>query len=132
MKVIPDDSSSANAMIEVLFYTPLHLDLALHAAPAIALFLDFFLFERQYNRRATTIFAPLLASAFTVWYGWWVERCGAKNNGICKCRLVWTRMKLTYAYYSSVSFLDRQSFPHSLGDLCRSRVHGTSNVPFVK
>lgn len=81
-KTLSDDSPSSNAMIEMLFYIPLDMDLALHAAPAISLALDFFLFERKYSRRVTNFVAPLLALAYTAWYGWWVEHCAAKNNEI--------------------------------------------------
>ncbi|KXN85483.1 hypothetical protein AN958_11287 [Leucoagaricus sp. SymC.cos] len=81
-KALSDDSPSYHAMIEMLFYIPLDMDLALHAVPAIALTLDFFLFERRYSHKAINVLAPLLAFAYTVWYGWWVERCGARNNGM--------------------------------------------------
>jgi len=80
-----DASSPSNAMIEALVYIPLEMDLALHAAPAISLTLDFFLFEGKYNRQATHLLAPLLALSYTVWYSWWAERCGAMNNGACNC-----------------------------------------------
>lgn len=76
-----DASSPSNAMTEALVYIPLEMDLALHAAPAISLTLDFFLFEGKYNRKATHLLAPLLALSYTVWYSWWAERCGAMNNG---------------------------------------------------
>ncbi|KAF9453243.1 hypothetical protein P691DRAFT_801584 [Macrolepiota fuliginosa MF-IS2] len=75
---LPGDSPSD----ATLFYLPLEMDLALHAVPATSLALDFFLFERKYSRHATRFLAPLLSLAYTAWYGWWVERCGAKNNGM--------------------------------------------------
>lgn len=83
-KALEENSPSSNAMIEMLLYIPLDMDLALHAAPAIALSLDFFLLERKYNRRATTVLAPLLALAYTVGYGSWIEHCGTRNSGMCK------------------------------------------------
>jgi len=61
---------------------PLGVDLALHAAPAVALVLDFFLFERKYTRYQATRVAPLTAIVFGLWYVSWVEYC-ASHNGRC-------------------------------------------------
>lgn len=94
---ISGDSPASKAMIEMLFYIPLDIDLALHAAPAIALTLDFFLFERKYSQKATYVLAPLVALVYAIWYGWWVERCGARNNGICMYLLHASSLMLTLA-----------------------------------
>jgi hypothetical protein len=83
-KNLSDVSPSSDAMVEMLFYLPLDMDLAMHVAPTVALTLDFFMFESRYSHKAVNTFAPLLALAYTVWYGWWVERCGDRNNGICE------------------------------------------------
>lgn len=61
---------------------PLGVDLALHAAPGIALVLDFFLFETKYTRHQVTRVAPLSAVLFGFWYVSWVEYC-AIHNGRC-------------------------------------------------
>ena len=66
----------------VLMRLPLGVDLSLHAAPGIALVLDFFLFERKYNRYQVTRVAPLAAVLFGLWYVSWVEYC-AIHNGRC-------------------------------------------------
>jgi len=60
----------------------LRVDLALHAAPAIALVLDFFLFEKKYTRYQVVRVAPLTAILFGIWYVSWVEYC-ASQNGRC-------------------------------------------------
>ncbi len=80
---ILEDSPSLNVAMEELFYLPLDMDFSLHAAPAITLLLDFYLFERKYNPKTAKILAPLLALTYTVGYAWWVERC-ARNNGMCE------------------------------------------------
>lgn len=121
---ISDDSPASKAMIEMLFYIPLDIDLALHAAPAIALTLDFFLFERKYSQKATYVLAPLVALVYAIWYGWWVERCGARNNGICMCFIACIQ---SYAHAGTrpVSVPHGQSLQYSFGNLCRSRINCT-------
>jgi hypothetical protein len=61
---------------------PLHVDLALHAAPGAALLLDFFFFERRYTKYQVARVAPLAAVLFGLWYVGWVEYC-ASHNGRC-------------------------------------------------
>jgi hypothetical protein len=72
-------SSSVHAN---LFRIPLGVDLALHAAPAIALILDFFLLEQRYSKYQTARLAPVAAILFGLWYVCWIEYC-ASHNGMC-------------------------------------------------
>jgi hypothetical protein len=65
------------------FRLPLSIDLALHAAPAVFLILDFFLFEKKYNKREANVTAPVAAALFGLCYCSWVEHCGERNDGIC-------------------------------------------------
>lgn len=86
--ILPPDTTatsepSSSTTAPVLFRIPLSMDLALHASPAITLFLDFVLFEKSYSARETTYGAPAVGMLSTVWYSWWVERC-ASINGTCK------------------------------------------------
>lgn len=69
-------------MVDMLVYLPLHLDLAMHAVPAVALAVDFFIYEQKFGRKSA-ILAPLLAFAYAIFYGSWVEHCSSKNNGVC-------------------------------------------------
>ena len=64
------------------FRVPFYLDLALHACPASFLLLDFFLFEKKYNKRDVSIASPAATIFFSLWYGIWVEYCG-NRNGTC-------------------------------------------------
>lgn len=64
------------------FVLPLRIDFALHAVPAIALLLDFMLFEHRYSRRALVLVAPLMSLVATLGYSSWVEFCASKN-GTC-------------------------------------------------
>lgn len=59
------------------------MDLALHAAPAISLLLDFFLFEKKYSKNQASYGGFVVASLAGTGYGWWVEYC-AKHNGTCE------------------------------------------------
>jgi len=51
-----------------LYRVPLPIDLALHAAPAVTLFLDFFFFEKRYSKKQTSFGAPVVTVLFSVWY----------------------------------------------------------------
>jgi len=74
----PTSSSVPLALMRI----PLGVDLSLHAAPGIALVLDFFLFERKYTRYQVARVAPLASVLFGLWYVGWVEYC-AIHNGRC-------------------------------------------------
>lgn len=74
----PPSSSAELGLVRI----PLWIDLALHAMPALALVVDFMLFEVKYSRKAVVLNAPIATSLFAVWYSCWVEHC-AKINGTC-------------------------------------------------
>ena len=76
------DAAGSSSAAPLLFYLPLHVDLSLHAVPAISLILDFFLFEKKYSQREIGA-APFIAVAFASWYAIWLEHCATMNNGIC-------------------------------------------------
>ncbi|KAI0810924.1 FAR-17a/AIG1-like protein [Irpex lacteus] len=73
----PTSSSSVPDLIRI----PLSLDLSLHAAPGVALILDFFLFEEKFGKRTARVGGAAVAALAAVWYGSWVEYC-ASYNGI--------------------------------------------------
>ncbi|TEB31282.1 hypothetical protein FA13DRAFT_1764169 [Coprinellus micaceus] len=73
----PSSSSEAPAP----FYLPLSIDLALHAAPAIALATDFFAFESKYTEKEVRTAVPTIMVAYTLFYSSWVEFCATKNDG---------------------------------------------------
>ncbi|KAJ4000110.1 FAR-17a/AIG1-like protein [Lentinula boryana] len=73
----PSSSSEASQLVRI----PLHLDLALHAVPAITLLADFLLFERKYSRAELLYGAPTVSILYTIFYAWWVERCASFNDG---------------------------------------------------
>ncbi|KIY49446.1 hypothetical protein FISHEDRAFT_65426 [Fistulina hepatica ATCC 64428] len=75
-----DFSSSPDEALMSLVWIPLPIDLALHAIPAIALAIDFFVLERKYSPRAAKFGAPLALAPFAFGYISWVEHCAA-NNG---------------------------------------------------
>ncbi|KAI0831481.1 FAR-17a/AIG1-like protein [Trametes gibbosa] len=59
---------------------PIEVDLALHAAPAITMFIDFYFLERRYSKRASRWGSIVLAGLAGAWYSWWVERCASYNG----------------------------------------------------
>ena len=69
----PTSASEAPDLIRI----PLQLDLALHAAPGTALFLDFFLFEQRYAKQYARQAGAVIAAASTLWYACWAEYCAA-------------------------------------------------------
>jgi hypothetical protein len=75
----PSSSSEAPQFYKI----PLNMDLALHAAPAASLILDFYLLERKYSASQLKYRAPLLAVATAVSYASWAEYCAYKN-GSCE------------------------------------------------
>ncbi|KAL0573273.1 hypothetical protein V5O48_008680 [Marasmius crinis-equi] len=68
----------------VLVRIPLPVDLSLHLAPAVSLLLDFFVLEKKFEPREVKYTAPLVALAYTVFYGAWVEHCAKRNDGLCE------------------------------------------------
>ncbi|KAJ3726109.1 FAR-17a/AIG1-like protein [Lentinula raphanica] len=73
----PSSSSDAPKFTRI----PLHLDIALHAVPAITLLVDFLLFERKYSRTELIYGASTVSILYTTFYAWWVERCASFNGG---------------------------------------------------
>ncbi|KAI0928613.1 hypothetical protein AcW2_004570 [Taiwanofungus camphoratus] len=61
---------------------PLKLDLALHAAPAISLLIDFTFFERKYTKAEAVYGGVVICAIAGASYASWVEYC-AKFNGAC-------------------------------------------------
>ncbi|KAH9945955.1 FAR-17a/AIG1-like protein [Epithele typhae] len=59
---------------------PLHVDLCLHAIPAISLIVDFYLLEKKYSKSISRYGALSLASVLGTWYACWVEHCAAYNG----------------------------------------------------
>ena len=57
-------------------------DLALHAAPAISLIIDFYALEPKYSKFASRYFSVIVAAVLGTWYSCWVEYC-ASFNGMC-------------------------------------------------
>jgi hypothetical protein len=82
------DPDASDIDPHLLFRIPFSLDLTLHASPVIALLIDFYLLEDKFPRRAIRRTAPLLALAYGIAYGCFVEYCAA-SNGRCKssCRI---------------------------------------------
>jgi len=72
----PSSSSEASTLSRI----PLEMDLALHAAPAITLLLDFYLFERRYSTKQAIFGGLLVATIAGIWYASWVEYCASYNG----------------------------------------------------
>ncbi|RDX56594.1 hypothetical protein OH76DRAFT_1468122 [Lentinus brumalis] len=59
---------------------PLSTDLALHAAPAISLIIDFYVLERKYPESISHYGSFVLAAIVGTWYACWVEYCASYNG----------------------------------------------------
>ncbi|KAI8998487.1 FAR-17a/AIG1-like protein [Trametes punicea] len=59
---------------------PMRVDLAVHAAPAISMFIDFYFLEVKYPKKASIRGAILVAALFGSWYSCWVEYCASFNG----------------------------------------------------
>ena len=62
---------------------PLHVDLALHAAPAISMFIDFYFLEPRFPKTVSRKGTIILSAIFGTWYSFCVEYC-ASYNGFCE------------------------------------------------
>lgn len=69
----------------VFLMLPMHIDLALHAAPSVFLVLQFFFFEKKYGQKEVNYGAPFVAVLFGTWYVACVEYF-ARLNGNCESR----------------------------------------------
>jgi len=96
-----------------LVILPLRVDLALHAAPGIALALDFFLFESKYTRYQATRVAPLIAILFGLWYVALVEYC-AGYNGRCTPSILVSCLPPLITYAVPYPFLEHPYYIRAL------------------
>lgn len=112
---VPTSSSTVPPLIRI----PLKMDLAMHAAPAISLLIDFVFFERKYGKREALYGATAVAAMAGLWYACWVEYC-AQQNGVCTyAPSLRSASILMRSCTSSVPFLDPQPFRDSRGYLFR-------------
>lgn len=81
--------SEPSSQLPELVGIPLSMDMALHAAPALSLLLDFYAFEKAFDGVLDAVKVML---PFTVWYVLWVEYCGAQN-GFCEFNTVVLKCK---------------------------------------
>ncbi|KZO95803.1 hypothetical protein CALVIDRAFT_598864 [Calocera viscosa TUFC12733] len=107
MSIVPGEPSSESRLIRI----PLHLDLALHAAPGLSMALDFFLFEKRYTRDQAWRQAPLMVLLFVFWYGGLTEYLGVLNDGIMPYPfLTLSPLPIRAAIYSGAGLLAYLSF----------------------
>ncbi|KAI0665102.1 FAR-17a/AIG1-like protein [Cubamyces menziesii] len=59
---------------------PLHVDLALHAAPAISMFIDFYFLEPRFPKTVSRKGTIILSAIFGTWYSFCVEYCASYNG----------------------------------------------------
>jgi len=75
-ELVPSSSDAAPQLMRI----PLPLDLALHAAPAISMFLDFTLFEKRYSKKQAFFGGIPLCTVAAIGYATWVEYCASFNG----------------------------------------------------
>ncbi len=100
---------------------PLSTDLALHAAPAISLIIDFYLLERKYPKSVSRYGSFVLAAIVGTWYACWVEYC-ASYNGFCASLSPLSRVQLIHmTICSPVSVPHAESVQRPGGNLRRCK-----------
>ena len=87
--LIQGDGSDKVASPEVFYMIPLHIDMALHAAPSAFLVLHFFLFEKKFTDREKKYDPPAMVAVFAFWYICCVEYF-AKLNNFCEHFPCWS------------------------------------------
>lgn len=93
---------------------PLNLDLSLHAAPCVALLLDFYLFEVKYSKRHARYGGAAVAAIAGIWYASWVEYC-ASYNGICEYHSYSSQVHFLRSCLVPYPFLTLNTFPVRVG-----------------
>lgn len=87
---IPIDSPEPDELVPsfadpAIVRIPLKTDLAMHAVPAVALLIDFFLIERKYTRRQAIWGGTAMTVLACSVYAPWIEYC-SEFNGSCKSK----------------------------------------------
>ncbi|GMK55969.1 hypothetical protein CspeluHIS016_0210250 [Cutaneotrichosporon spelunceum] len=80
LQAAPDADIKAASADAPLVFLPMWMDLGLHAVPAAALIIDFFLLERKYRPPMSNKVAIAVAILFTSGYASWVEHCASING----------------------------------------------------
>ena len=101
---------------------PLHVDLALHAVPAISSIIDFYSLERKYSKKVSVYGAIALASVLGTWYACWVEYC-ASYNGFCSF-LPFLFEHLWLIYVSAVPYPFLTNNPYNI----RVRIYAAASL----
>ncbi|KAF9069887.1 FAR-17a/AIG1-like protein [Rhodocollybia butyracea] len=104
-----DGEPSSSSDIPQFTRLPLHMDLCLHAVPAISLLVDFMLFEKKYSWNELVYGAPAVSSVYTILYAWWVERC-ASFNGKFPYPFLDNSLEIRVAIYIGAGALALSSF----------------------
>ncbi|OCH95044.1 hypothetical protein OBBRIDRAFT_788778 [Obba rivulosa] len=101
---------TSSATVPALQRIPLKMDLALHAAPAISLLVDFLLFERKYPRLQARYGAIVVTAIAGIWYACWVEYCAQYNGVFPYPFLTHNPFNIRVAIYAGASGLALVSF----------------------
>ncbi|KIM80725.1 hypothetical protein PILCRDRAFT_821982 [Piloderma croceum F 1598] len=95
---------------EALVWTPLPIDLALHAVPGLALFIDFILLESKFSKNEARYGAPLVVFLSTVAYSSWAEYCATFNGSFPYPFLTENPFNIRLVIYAAVMTLALASF----------------------
>ncbi|EMD38445.1 hypothetical protein CERSUDRAFT_113609 [Gelatoporia subvermispora B] len=103
---VPTSSSTVPSFQRI----PLRMDLALHAAPAMSLLVDFLLFERKYPKSQARYGATVIAAIAGLWYACWVEHCAQYNGVFPYPFLTYSSFNVRIMIYAGASTLALVSF----------------------
>ncbi|KAI0724063.1 FAR-17a/AIG1-like protein [Cerioporus squamosus] len=103
------EPTSASAMPEPQ-RLPLSTDLALHAAPAVSLIIDFYFLERKYPKSVSRYGSFVLAAVVGTWYACWVEYCASYNGFFPYPFLTQSPFNVRVVIYSGASLFAAVAF----------------------
>ncbi|KAI1794523.1 FAR-17a/AIG1-like protein [Ganoderma leucocontextum] len=89
---------------------PMHTDLALHAAPAISLILDFYVLEPKYPKSVSRYGSLVVAAILGTWYACWVEYCASYNGMFPYPFLTYNPFNIRMAIYIGASLFAAVAF----------------------
>ncbi|PIL24148.1 hypothetical protein GSI_13901 [Ganoderma sinense ZZ0214-1] len=85
-------------------------DLALHAAPAISLIVDFYALEPKYPKFASRYGSVVVAAILGTWYACWVEYCASFNGMFPYPFLTYNPFNIRVAIYFGASLFAALAF----------------------
>jgi len=108
--LLKDPNAESSSSAEPLLRIPLPVDLSLHAAPGVALFVDFMLLESKFSKNEARYGAPLFVFMASLAYASWVEYCAGFNGTFPYPFLTGNPFEIRLGIYAATGTLALVSF----------------------